>query len=332
MTSFLTGASGFVGGHVLRALVARGDRVLCLIRDPRASESIVRDGGEPVVGDLRDPAAVRRAMRGAEVVYHCAADYRLWVPDPASMYESNVGGTRNVLAAAADCGARRVVYTSTVGALGLREDGLPSDETTPSRLEQMIGPYKRSKFLAERVADEWAARGLPLVIVSPSAPVGERDVKPTATGRMIVDFLHGRIRAFVDTGLNLVDVRDVARGHLLAEERGRTGESYILGHANLSLEEILAILARIVGVSRPRIRLPHWIPLAAATVETRWAEWRGREPRLEIDAVLLAQHRMYFDASKAVRELGLPQTPVEEALARAVSWFRDAGYAPRAVA
>ncbi len=332
MTTFLTGASGFVGGHVLRALVARGDRVVCLVRDPAASDGVARVGGAPVVGDLRDPAAVRRAMRGSEVVYHCAADYRLWVPDAEAMYASNVAGTRNVLAAAADCGARRVVYTSTVGAIGLREDGQPSDETTPSRLEDMIGPYKRSKFQAERVADEWVGRGLPVVIVSPSAPVGERDVKPTATGRMILDFLHGRIRAFVDTGLNLVDVRDVAAGHLLAEARGRVGEKYILGHTNLSLEEILALLARIVGVPRPRIRLPHWIPLAAATVETRWAEWRGREPRLEVDAVLLARHRMYFDASKAVRELGLPQTPVEDALARAVAWFRDAGHAPRAVA
>ena len=331
MTTFLTGASGFVGWHVLRALVSRGDRVRCLVRE-RSRHAIPEAGGETVVGDLRDAATVRRAMRGCDVAYHCAADYRLWVPDPAAMYASNVGGTRNVLAAAADCGVRRVVYTSTVGTLGLRADGGPSDERTPSRIEDMVGHYKRSKFLAERVADEWAVRGLPVVIVNPSAPVGERDVKPTATGRMIVDFLRGRIRAYVDTGLNLVDVRDVAAGHLLAEERGRVGERYILGHSDLTLDEILTLLARIVGVPRPRVRLPHWIPLAAATVETRWAEWRGREPRLEIDAVLLAQHRMFFDASKAVRELGLPQTPVEQALARAVAWFRDAGYAPRVAA
>jgi dihydroflavonol-4-reductase len=248
------------------------------------------------------------------------------------MYASNVTGTENVLRAAFEHGVRRVVYTSTVGALGLRPDGGPADEDTPSRLEDMVGHYKRSKFLAERVAVAWARNGLPVVIVNPSAPVGERDIKPTATGRMIVDFLHGRIRAFVDTGLNLVDVRDVALGHLLAEHRGRIGERYILGHTNLTLDEILARLARIVGVPRPRIRLPHWVPLAAATVETRWAEWRGLKPRLEVDAVLLARHRMFFDASKAVRELGLPQTPVDEALARAVAWFRDAGYVPRAAA
>ncbi len=331
MTACLTGATGFVGGHVLRALVARGEHVRCLVRDPARRELLDR-AAEAVPGDLRDAAAVRRAVHGCEVVYHCAADYRLWVPDPRPMYEANVEGTRNVLAAAADAGARRVVYTSTVGALGLRPDGAPADERTPVRLDDMVGHYKRSKFLAERVAEEWIAHGLPVVIVHPSAPVGECDRKPTATGRMILDFLRGRIRAYVDTGLNLVDVRDVAEGHLLAAEHGRVGEKYILGHANLTLDEILSTLARIAGMPRPRVRLPHWVPLAAATVETRWAEWRGREPRLEVDAVLLARHRMFFDASKAVRELGLPQTPVEQALERAVAWFREAGYVPRAAA
>jgi dihydroflavonol-4-reductase len=329
VTTFLTGATGFVGGHVLDALLARGERVRCLVRDPGAR---LAPGAEPIPGDLRDAAAIRRAVRGADVVYHCAADYRLWVPDPRSMYESNVGGTRNVLAAAADAGVRRVVYTSTVGALGLRADGGPADERTPVRLEDMVGDYKRSKFLAERVAEEWIAKGLPVVIVHPSAPVGERDHKPTATGRMILDFLLGRIRAYVDTGLNLVDVRDVAVGHLRAADVGRIGGKYILGHENRTLDEILGLLARIAGIPRPRVRLPHWVPLAAATVATRWAEWRGGEPRLAVDAVLLARHRMFFDPSKAVRELDLPQTPVEQALERAVSWFRDAGYVPRAAA
>jgi len=328
MTAFLTGATGFVGGHVLEALLARGERVRCLARDP----SRLGPGAEVVPGDLRDTAAIRRAVRGCDVVYHCAADYRLWVPDPLPMYESNVDGTRNVLAAAAEAGVRRVVYTSTVGALGLRADGEPGDERTAVRLEDMVGHYKRSKFLAERVAEEWSAKGVPVVIVHPSAPVGERDAKPTATGRMILDFLRGRIRAYVDTGLNLVDVRDVAAGHLLAADKGRPGEKYILGNANRTLDEILAMLAQISGMPRPRVRLPHWVPLAAATLSTRWAEWSGGQPRIELDAVLLARHRMFFDASKAVRELGLPQTPVEQALERAVAWFREAGSIPRVAA
>jgi dihydroflavonol-4-reductase len=286
--------------------------------------------GEPIVGDLRDPESVRRGVRGAELVYHCAADYRLYVAAPAEMYASNVEGTRNVMRAAAENGVRRVVYTSTVGALGRLADGRPADEATPVRLEHMTGHYKRSKFLAERVADEWAAHGLPVVIVNPSTPVGERDVKPTATGRMILDFMRGRIRAYVDTGLNLVDVRDVAIGHLLAAERGVPGERYILGHRNLTLLEILECLARITGRPAPRIRLPHWLPLAAAAADTGWSRLRGREPRLALDAVKLSRHTMYFDAQKAVRDLGLPQSPVEDALERAVRWFRDEGYLERA--
>jgi dihydroflavonol-4-reductase len=324
--ALVTGASGFVGAHVVRALLTQGDEVRCLVRDtsPRANlEGLPID---TVPGDLRDPSSVKRAIDGCARVFHCAADYRLHVPDPESMYASNVEGTRNVLAASHDCGVERVVYTSTVGALGLTRDGSPADETTPVELDQMIGHYKRSKFLAERVADEWADKGLPVVIVNPSAPVGDLDVKPTATGQMIVDFLCGRMRAYVDTGLNLVDVRDVAQGHLLAAEHGRPGERYILGHRDLTLKQICDSLAEISGLPAPTIKLPHWVPLAAAAVDKSFSRLAGRDPRISLDAVRLARHRMFFDPSKAVRELGLPQTPVEDALRRAVDWFREHGY------
>lgn len=325
MRVFLTGATGFVGWHLLEALLARGDQVRCLAR-PASRRLLEGASVEVVVGDLTDFEAIRRAVEGAEAVYHCAADYRLYVEDPAAMYRANVEGTRNVLRAAAESGAQRVVYTSTVGALGLHPAGEPADERTAGRLGQMVGHYKRSKFLAERVAEEWAIRGLPVVIVNPSAPVGERDIKPTATGKMILDFLKGRIPAYVETGLNLVDVRDVAAGHILAMERGRPGEKYILGHRNMSLKEILEALAPIAGRPAPRIRVPHWLPLAVAAMDTGFARLRGGRPRYELDAVRLARKMMFFDSGKAVRELGLPQTPVEEALGRAVAWFRDSGY------
>jgi dihydroflavonol-4-reductase len=326
MDALVTGATGFVGGHLVRALRERGARVRCLVRPATPGDGLSGLGVEIVRGDLTDAAAVRAAADGAEVVFHCAADYRLWVPDPRAMYASNVDGTRNVLEAAARAGARRIVYTSTVGALGLDPRGLAADERAPVRLDDMIGPYKRSKFLAERVAEEFIGRGLPVVIVNPSTPVGEGDVKPTATGRMIVEFLEGRLNAWVDTGLNLIDVRDVAVGHLLAAERGRVGEKYILGHRNLSLAEILGLLARLTGRPAPRLRLPHWLPLVVAAVDTCAAHVLRRPPRVALDAVRLARHKMYFDSAKAVRDLGLPQTPVEDALARAVAWFRANGY------
>ena len=329
MKALVTGASGFVGRHVVDALLRRGASVRCLVRAasrPRLDGRSV----EVVEGDLTDPAAVRRAVEGADAVFHCAADYRLYVPDPPAMYASNVDGTRHVLEASAEAGVPRVVYTSTVGALGHRHDGSPADETTPVSLGDMIGHYKRSKYLAERVADEWAKRGLPVVIVNPSAPVGDGDVKPTATGKMIVDFDRGKIPAYVDTGLNLVDVRDVAEGHLLAAERGRPGERYILGNENLPLREILALLAEITGRPAPRVRLPHFVPLAVAAVNTSWSRLTGGTPEYELDAVRLARRKMYFDAGKAVRELGLRRTPVIEPLRRAVTWFREHGYVRRA--
>jgi dihydroflavonol-4-reductase len=331
MRVFVTGATGFVGWHVKEALAARGDQVRCLVREKSRS---LLDGRpvEIVAGDLADAEAVKRGAEGCEEIYHCAADYRLYVPDPAAMYAANVEGTRHVLEAAAASGARRIVYTSTVGALGLRADGSPADESETAAESGMVGPYKRSKLLAQEVAESWAARGLPVVIVNPTAPVGERDIKPTATGRMVLDFLKGRIPAYVDTGLNLVDVRDVAAGHLLAAQRGRPGEKYILGNRNMTLKEILDLLARITGRSSPGLRLPHWIPLTVAAIDTGLARVLRRTPRVELDAVRLARHRMFFDSSKAIRELGLPQTPVEEALRRAVGWFEDRGYVARRAA
>jgi dihydroflavonol-4-reductase len=325
MKVFLTGATGFVGWHVAQALLRRGDDVRCLVR-PASRRLLDGLAVDAVEGDLGDEDLLVRGIDGCEVVFHCAADYRLYVADPAVMYASNVDGTRHVLSAATRCSVRRVVYTSTVGALGLGADGAPGNENTPVTFGDMTGHYKRSKFLAERIADEYAAAGLPVVIVNPSAPVGERDIKPTATGRMILDFLRGRMRAYVDTGLNLIDVRDVAQGHLLAAERGRPGERYILGNRDMTLKEILESLATITERPCPQVRLPHWVPLTAAALSTGFARLWGREPRLHLDAVRLAKYRMFFDCGKAVRELELPQSGVEGAMRRAVDWFRRHGY------
>jgi dihydroflavonol-4-reductase len=324
--SFVTGASGFVGNHLARALLQRGDDVCCLVRPTSPPDLLTGLDVERVEGDLRDVDSLRRGVQGCDVVYHCAADYRLYVPDPQAMYDSNVEGTRNVLLAAAECGVGRIVYTSTVGALGLNGDGAPADEETPVSFRDMVGHYKKSKFLAERVAEEWAAKGLPVVIVNPSTPVGDGDVKPTATGKMIVDFLNGKVPAFVDTGLNLVDVRDVAAGHLLAAERGRSGAKYILGNSNMTLKAIFEMLADLSGRRAPRLRMPHWVPLAFAAVDTGWARLRRGEPTVSLDSVRLSRKKMFFDSGRAVRELELPQTPVSEALGRAVGWFRDHGY------
>jgi len=326
MQALVTGATGFVGAHVARALVERGARVRCLARSAARRDLLEGLAVDVAEGDLTDEASLRRAMAGIDTVFHCAADYRLYVPDPASMYATNVDGTRNVLAAAATAGVGRVVYTSTVGAIRPGPRGRPSDETTPTRLTDMIGHYKKSKYLAERVAEDWAGRGSWVVIVSPSTPVGEGDLKPTATGQMIVDFLGGRIGAFVDTGLNLIDVRDVAVGHVLAAERGRPGERYVLGNENLTLEELLGRLAAIAGVPAPRLRLPHWVPLAFSALDTWGSRLVGRRPRVALDAVRMSRHRMFFASAKAVRELGLPQSPVDDALRRAVDWFRLHGY------
>jgi len=280
---------------------------------------------ERVTGDLRDAASLDRAVVGCGLVFHVAADYRLWAKDPRELYESNVEGTRNLLEAARKAGVDRVVYTSTVGCIGIPKDGL-GDETVPVTLEEMSGAYKRSKFLAERVALDAAASGFPVVVVNPTAPVGDHDVKPTPTGKIVVDFLKGALPAFIDTGLNLVDVRDTAEAHLLAAERGRPGERYIVGSENLTLARILQTLARLTGREAPRVKLPYAVAYAAGLVTTGWARITGRPPLAPLDAVRMAKKKMFVSIEKARRELGFSPGAVDVALGRAVEWFQANGY------
>jgi dihydroflavonol-4-reductase len=296
--------------------------VRALVRDT----SRVRElDGEVVVGDLRDPQSLERAVAGCAVVYHVAADYRLWAKDPSELYHSNVEGTRNLLTAARDAGVERVVYTSTVGCIGIPEDG-PGDENSQVGLAEMAGAYKRSKFQAEQVAMEFARAGLPVVIVNPTAPIGDHDFKPTPTGKIVVDYLKGDMPAFVDTGLNLVDVEDTAEGHLLACQRGISGERYILGCENLTLQQILTRLAAISGGEAPRWRIPYAVAYAAGLASTGWANLTGHEPRAPIEAVRMARKKMFVSLDKAKRELGFNPRPVDGALKRAVDWFRANGY------
>lgn len=280
---------------------------------------------EAVTGDLRDAASLDRAVVGCGLVFHVAADYRLWARDPNELYESNVAGTRHLLEAARRAGVDRVVYTSTVGCIGIPKDGL-GDETVPVTLEEMVGAYKRSKYLAERVALDFAASGFPVVVVNPTAPIGDHDVKPTPTGRIVLDFLKGALPAFIDTGLNLVDVRDTAEAHLLAAERGRPGERYIVGSENLTLAAILQKLARLTGREAPRVKLPYAVAYAAGVVTTGWARVTGRPPLAPLDAVRMAKKKMFVSIEKARRELGFSPGPVDGALGRAVEWFQANGY------
>jgi dihydroflavonol-4-reductase len=329
MDALVTGGTGFIGGRLVRRLVQRGDSVRVLAR-PASRRDLLGDLAiEYVEGDLRDPESLRAAVRGCRRVFHVAADYRLWAPRPAELYESNVEGTRHVIEAAMAAGVERIIYTSSVGALGLPADGSPGAETTPVTLDDMMGHYKRSKFLAEQEALRLAAAGAPVVLVHPSTPVGPGDAKPTPTGQMIVDFLCGRMPAFVDTGLNLVHVDDVAEGHLLAAERGRVGEKYILGHCNMTLREILDLLGALTGRPSPRREIPIGVALAAGYVSQWWSDHVSRRPpRVPLEGVRMARKRMFFNAAKAVRELGMPQTPIDQALAEAVGWFREQGMAP----
>lgn len=321
-TTLVTGASGFLGWHVARALVERGDRVRALCRP---ASQIRELDVERVTGDLRDPESLARAAEGCNLVFHVAADYRLWAKDPHELYESNVDGTRNLLEAAERAGAERIVYTSTVGCIGMPKDR-PGDEDTPVTIENMVGHYKRSKWLAEQVAIGKARAGVPVVIVNPTAPIGDHDWKPTPTGKIIVDFLRNRMPAFVDTGLNLVDVRDTAMGHLHAAENGRIGERYILGCENLTLEQILQRLASITGKPAPKIKLPYAVAYATGMATTAWANLTGRAPLAPIEAVRMAKKRMFVTHAKAARELGFSPGPVDAALTRAVEWFRANGY------
>jgi dihydroflavonol-4-reductase len=324
--ALVTGGTGFVGANVVRELLREGVRVRVLVRPASDRRALAGLEVELAEGDLTDRASLDRAVAGVPTIYHVAADYRLWARDPRELYRANVDGTRALLEAAGAAGARRVVYTSTVGALGIPKDGTPGTEDTPVSLADMVGPYKASKYLAEQAALDFARAGLPVVVVNPSAPVGPWDVKPTPTGQMIVDFLAGRMFATLDTGLNLVHVRDVARGHLLAAERGRAGARYILGHANLSLVEIGRLLAKITGGRPPWLRVPYALAWCGAACMEAAARVNGRPPRVSLVAVRMARKRMYFSSAKAVRELGLPQTDVREALSDAAHWFADHGY------
>jgi dihydroflavonol-4-reductase len=328
LKTLITGASGFVGSAVLRQLIAAGHPVRALVRSASDRRNLAELPVEIVTGDLTDRGSLDRALVGCSALFHVAAVYRLWVPRPQEIYEANVTGTRNLMIAAAHAGVKRIVYTSSVATLGLTSDGTPADEDTPVSLADMIGHYKRSKFLAEaevkKLADE---QGLPVIIVNPSTPVGPRDIKPTPTGRIIVDALSGRMPAYVDTGLNLVHVDDVAVGHLLAFERGTIGERYVLGARNMTLKEILTELATITGGQAPRIRLPHSLVLLIAYVSEAWARLtRGNEPRVTLVGVQLAKKKMFFSSEKAKRALGFNPRPIEEALCDAVDWFRRNGY------
>lgn len=327
MKALVTGASGFVGAAVARALIARGWETRCLVRPSSSRRNLEKLPIEPRIGDLTDPASLDRALAGCDALFHVAADYRLGVRDPGELYRANVQGTRNVLEAARRTGVARIAYTSSVATIGIPSDGTPGDERTPVRLEDMIGHYKRSKFLAEQVAREWASTsGAHLVIVNPSTPVGPGDVKPTPTGQIIVDAARGRTPAYVDTGLNVVHVDDVAAGHLLALERGRAGEHYILGGEDLSLRAILEIIAELVGRKPPRIRLPHALVMPIAYVAEAYSRVTGRPTRVTVESVRMSRKRMFFSSEKAARELGYRWRPAREALADAIAWFRENGY------
>ena len=328
MRALVTGATGFIGAAVARTLTAAGVEVRALVRPGSDLRNLSDLKVEPVHGDLRDRESLRRALMNCRHLYHVAAHYALWANNPAIFYETNVTGTRTLLETAQDLKIERVVYTSTIGAIGLPDGGGPGTEDTPVSLSHMAGDYKRSKYLAEQEVLKLARAGLPVVIVNPSAPVGAGDVKPTPTGQIIVDFMKGRMWAYIETGMNLIDVDDVAIGHLRAMERGRTGERYILGHHNLSLQEIFEILSRLTGIRAPRLKLP-WQAILPLAYANRWiADWVTHQaPRIPLEGVRMAKHHMHYDCRKALRELDLPQTPVETALEKAVRWFRDHGYA-----
>jgi dihydroflavonol-4-reductase len=327
MKALVTGATGFVGAAVVRALLNTGVDVRVITR-PGSDPSNLRSlKVEQVLSDLRDKASLREALTGCRHLYHVAAHYALWAKDPSIFYDINVVGTRNLLEAAREVGIERTVYCSTIGAIGLPPGGGLGTEETPVSLEQMAGHYKRSKYLAEQEVHKLAAEGLPVVIVNPSAPVGERDVKPTPTGQIIVDFMKGRMPAYIETGMNIIDVDDVATGHLLAMAKGRQGERYILGSANLLLREVFEILSKLTGVKAPALKLPRGVVLPLAYLNHWFANLTGLPPRIPLEGVKMAKYKMHYDCSKAVRELGLPQNPPEIALEKAVRWFKTHGYA-----
>jgi dihydroflavonol-4-reductase len=328
MKAFVTGATGFVGSHVARVLAEKGADLRLLVRSSSNLKNIEGLNAERVIGDLRDPESLENAMSGCDAVFHVAADYRLWVRDPEQMYKANVEGTRGLLQAAKKSGVKRVVYTSSVATMGFTSNGHLADENSPVSLDNMIGPYKRSKFMAEQVAMEAGRKEMDVVTVNPTTPVGDHDIKPTPTGRIVVDFLKRKFPAYVDTGLNLVDVDECARGHLEAFEKGKSGERYILGGENLTLKQILDKLAAITGLHSPTIRVPYIVALATGVVdEVFTGRIMGKEPRATIDAVRMGKKKMFVTSAKAEREIGWRTVAVDDALKRAVEWFRANGYA-----
>jgi dihydroflavonol-4-reductase len=328
MLTFVTGATGFLGSHVARILAEQGANLRLLVRPTSNLKNLEGLNAETAIGDLRDPASLEKAMSGCEVVFHVAADYRLWLRDPAEMYRSNVDGTRAILEAARKNGVRSVVYTSSVATVGFTGNGHPADEDSPVSLADMIGHYKRSKFMAEQIAMETGRHGMRVVTVNPTTPVGEQDIKPTPTGRIIVDFLKRKFPAYVETGLNLVDVRECARGHIMALEKGKSGERYILGGENLTLKQILDKLGKIAGLPSPKVKLPYFVAyIAGAVDQTVSGRWLGREPRATVETVRMGKKKMWASSDKAERDLGWNTIPVEGALRRAVEWFRANGYA-----
>ena len=326
MKILVTGATGFIGSAIAHRLIKEGTELRLLVRRHSDRRNLIGLEAEVVEGDITDAASLARACRGCDALFHAAADYRLWTPRPREIYRTNVEGTRTLLSAAAEAGIKRVVYTSSVGTLGLPADGTPGTEDTPVTLADMIGHYKRSKFMAEEVVREFVRAGLPAVTVNPSAPVGPRDVKPTPTGRIVLDAAAGRMPAYVQTGLNIVHVEDVAEGHWLAFTRGRVGERYILGGTNLTLREILVDIAELVGRKPPGMRLPHSLALPIAHVSEAWARLTGKAPVATVEGVKLSRKMMFFSSDKAIRELGYGSRPVPLALQDAIQWFHENGY------
>ena len=328
MKAFVTGATGFLGSHVARVLADQGAHLRLLVRPTSNLKNLEGLKAETATGDLRDAASLEKSMSGCDTVFHVAADYRLWVRDPNEMYRSNVAGTRALLEASRKNGVARVVYTSSVATVGFTGYGRPADEDSPVSLADMIGHYKRSKFMAEQIALEAGRGGMQVVTVNPTTPIGEQDVKPTPTGRIVVDFLKRKFPAYVETGLNLVDVRECARGHVAAFEKGRTGERYILGGEDLTLKQILDKLGQITGLPSPKIKLPYIFAFAAGIVdEAVTGLLLRREPRATVDTVRMGKKKMFASSAKAERELGWKTVPIDSALRRAVEWFRANGYA-----
>jgi dihydroflavonol-4-reductase len=325
MLTLVTGAAGFLGSHVARQLVARGENVRVLMRASSSNRAISDLSLEYVTGDLRDVGSLERAMSGVQRVFHVAADYRLWAKRPQDIYESNVGGTKNLLSAAKSAGVEQLIYTSTVATIAVDRPELPN-ELTDSKLDEMVGHYKRSKWMAEQQVLQAAQAGLPAIVAMPTTPVGPWDWKPTPTGKIVLDFLNGKMPGYVETGLNFVGVEECAAGHLLVAERGKIGERYLLGGENLTLKQLLDMLAKITGLAAPSMKIPHGVALGVAYVESAFSRLIGKEPGIPVEGVRIAQHVMFVDASRAQRELGFRSGSVPAALERAVRWYQANGY------